>query len=257
MRGSELRYRGQLLKRFWMGWALRRANHVIAVSEGLRQLAIELGVDPQRATVIPNGTDAAIFHPRDRDRGRARYGIRPDECVILTAGDLAELKGHHRVIHSVKQLAAEGRPIRHFIAGGAGRSGRFAGVLRDQVEREGVRDRVRFLGGLPQTDLAELMSAVDVFCLASSTEGWPNVVNEALACGTPVVATDVGAVRQMITSAELGIVVAPMDDEALTNALRAAIDRHWNRQEIAARGRSRSWSHVADDVLRVTRSVVG
>ena len=257
MRGSELRYRSQPRKRYWMGWALRRANHVIAVSEGLRELAIELGVRAERTTVIANGIDATVFHPRDRDRGRARYGIRPDERVILTAGDLAELKGHHRVIYAVKQLAAEGRRVRHFIAGGAGRSGRFAGMLHDQVEREGLQERVRFLGGLPQADLAELMSAVDVFCLASSTEGWPNVVNEALACGTPVVATDVGAVRQMITSPELGIVVPPKDDNALIDALRGAIDGQWNREVIAARGGLRSWAHVADDVLRVCQSVVG
>src|ERR1051326_379332 len=66
MRGSELSYRGQPRKRYWMGWALRRANHVIAVSNGLRDLAIELGVPPERTTVIPNGINAAIFHPRDR-----------------------------------------------------------------------------------------------------------------------------------------------------------------------------------------------
>lgn len=256
MRGSELRYRGQKQKRYWMGWALRRANHVITVSEGLRELAIELGVAPSRATVIPNGINAEIFHPRDREPGRARYGIRPDEQVILTAGDLAELKGHHRVIHAVKVLAGEGRAVRHFIVGGIGRSGRFAGVLREQVEREGLHDRVRFVGGIPQEDLAELMSAVDVFCLASSTEGWPNVVNEALACGTPVVATDVGAVRQMITSTEFGIVVPARDDQALTDALRSALERTWDRKAIAQRGGSRSWAHVADDVVQVCRSVV-
>lgn len=257
MRGSELRYRGQKQKRYWMGWALRRAHHVITVSEGLRELAIELGADPSRATVIPNGINAEIFHPRDRERGRARYGIRPDEQVILTAGDLAELKGHHRVIHAVKLLAGEGRDVRHFIVGGIGRSGRFAGVLREQVEREGLHDRVRFVGGIPQDDLAELMSAVDVFCLASSTEGWPNVVNEALACGTPVVATDVGAVRQMITSPEFGIVVPARDDEALTDALRMALERAWDRKAIAERGGSRSWAHVADEVLAVCRTVLG
>jgi teichuronic acid biosynthesis glycosyltransferase TuaC len=257
MRGSELRYRNQPRKRYWMGWALRRANHVVAVSEGLRELAIELGVDPERATVIPNGINTEIFHPRDRERGRARYGIARDEHVILTAGDLAELKGHHRVIHAVSVLGGEGRAVRHFIVGGTGRSGRFAAVLRDQVDREGLHDRVRFLGGIPQDHLAELMSAVDVFCLASSTEGWPNVVNEALACGTPVVATDVGAVRQMITSPEYGIIVPPADAEALTNGLRAALDRAWDRNAIAVRGGSRSWAHVADEVLAVCRSVVG
>jgi teichuronic acid biosynthesis glycosyltransferase TuaC len=108
-----------------------------------------------------------------------------------------------------------------------------------------------------QAALAELMCAADVFCLASSTEGWPNVVNEALACGTPVVATDVGAVRQMIVSDRLGTVVPVHDGEALTEALRMALIGSWDHEAISARGRSRSWSRVADDVLTEMRAVMG
>src|SRR4029078_8503915 len=100
------------------------------------------------------------------------------------------------------------------------------------------------------------MSAADVFCLASSTEGWPNVVNEALACGTPVVATDVGAVRQMVVSDRYGSVVPVDDDAALTEALRVAGTREWGHDAISAWGRSRSWDRVPEEVLGELRAVM-
>jgi teichuronic acid biosynthesis glycosyltransferase TuaC len=257
IRGSELRYHRQRSKRFWMSWALRRADRVIAVSDGLRDLAIALGVDPRRVKTVPNGINADVFFRRDRLACRARHGIAADERIILSAGDLAELKGHHRVIAAVKRLSECGVRARLLIAGGVGRSGRYAEALWQQVSADGVRDRVTFLGEVTQEALAELMSAADVFCLASSTEGWPNVVNEALACGTPVVATDVGAVRQMIDSARFGFVVPVHDPEALAEALRAALTIGWDGDAISARGHSRSWNQVAEDVLEQMRAVLG
>jgi lipopolysaccharide exporter len=256
LRGSELRYHHQRLKHFWMSWALRRAARVIAVSEGLRELAIDLGVDPRRVKTVPNGINADIFFRRDRLECRSCHRIAPAERIILSAGDLAELKGHHRVIAAVKNLNDRGVRARLLIAGGVGRSGRYAETLRQQVSANGLGDQVAFLGEVTQETLAELMSAADVFCLASSTEGWPNVVNEALACGTPVVATDVGAVRQMIVSNSYGSVVPVHDGEALADALCAALTGQWDHAAISALGRSRSWNQVAEEVLEQMRAVV-
>jgi teichuronic acid biosynthesis glycosyltransferase TuaC len=257
MRGSELRYRGQRAKRHWMGWALRRADRVIAVSDGLRGLAIELGVNPHRATTIPNGIDADMFCRRDRAACRLNHGLAPDERIVLCAGDLAELKGHHRVIRAVTALNQAGVATRLLIAGGTGRSGRYAEALRREVQATAAGAWVRFVGEVRQPILAELMSAADVFCLASSTEGWPNVVHEALACGTPVVATDVGAVRQMVPSEQYGSVVPVDDVAALTAALSVALTREWDATAIAAHGASRSWRRVAGEVLEQAREAVG
>ena len=256
VRGSELRYYKQRWKRFWMSWALRRADRVIAVSENLRDLAIALGVDAQRVRTIPNGVDIPAFYRRDRLECRSRHGIAANERIILSAGDLAELKGHHRAISAVKTLSESGTPVKLLIAGGVGRSGRFAATLRAQVAADGLTDRVAFLGEVSQAALAELMTAADVFCLASSTEGWPNVVNEALACGTPVVATDVGAVRQMVVPDRNGYVVPVQDVDALVEGLRAALTRRWDHEAISARGRARSWTHVADEVLEQMQGVI-
>ena len=256
IRGSELRYRRQKWKRFWMSWALRRADRVIAVSENLRELAIELGADPQRVKTIPNGINDDVFFPRDRLRCRSTHRLAAAERIILSAGDLAELKGHHRVIAAVKALNDRGLRSRLLIAGGVGRSGRHAETLRRQVADLSLDDQVTWLGEVTQEALAELMSAADVFCLASRTEGWPNVVNEALACGTPVVATDVGAVRQMVTSDRCGYVVPVGDGEALATALLSALTRRWDHEAISALGRSRSWDDVAEEVLEEMRAVM-
>jgi lipopolysaccharide exporter len=256
LRGSEFRYQHQRLKRYWMSWALVRAARVIAVSEGLRDLAIAFGVDPRRVKTVPNGIDSNVFVRHDRLASRARRGIGPAERIILSAGDLAELKGHHRAIAAVGSLRERGVRARLLIAGGIGRSGRYAETLRQQVRTHGLGDCVTFVGEVTQQTLAELMSAADVFCLASSTEGWPNVVNEALACGTPVVATDVGAVRQMIVCERYGSVVPVDDGEALTEALRIALTRDWDHEAISAWGRSRSWAQAAEEVLDEMRGML-
>jgi teichuronic acid biosynthesis glycosyltransferase TuaC len=255
-RGSELRHRQFRLRRFWMAWAIRRAARVIAVSENLRQFAIEMGADPKRVKVIPNGVDGEVFFPHDRARCREKLGIRPEACVILSAGDLAEIKGHHRVIRALQQLREKGTYAELLIAGGVGRSGRYAEVLRREVESCGVGPQVRFLGEVRQTQLAELMSAADVFCLASSREGCPNVVTEALACGTPVVGTDVGAVRQLVPAREYGQVVALERPEELHSALQDALTRQRDRDAIAAWGGRRTWRQVAGEVAAEMRQVM-
>ena len=94
------------------------------------------------------------------------------------------------------------------------------------------------------------MSAGDLVCLASSREGWPNVVHEALACGTPVVAADVGAVPEMIPSEAFGIIVPPDDVSALEIGLKKALAQPWDRAEIARWGQARSWQQVAAEVLQ-------
>jgi glycosyltransferase involved in cell wall biosynthesis len=96
-----------------------------------------------------------------------------------------------------------------------------------------------------------MMTAADVFCLASSREGWPNVVNEALACATPVVTTDVGGAPDMVPGEEYGFVVPAGDGEALGAALRRALTKDWDRKAIAAWGGSRSWSNVAAETFEV------
>lgn len=250
MRGSEHLHGQYRLRRTLMRWALRRANRVIPVSEELRRFAITLGADPARVITIPNGIDTGIFHPRNREMCRTEFGIPPGTRLVVSVGNLSELKGHHRTIRAVGSLADRGCNVQLWIAGGRGRAGDYEPVLRREMADLKLEDRVRLVGHLDREAVAKLVSAADVFCLASEREGWPNVVHEALACGTPVVATRVGGVPEMIPSEQYGIVVPPGDQDALTAALEKALTRTWDREASAALGQARSWQQVATEVVR-------
>jgi len=257
LRGDEVRHATYRLRRYWMGWALRRACRVIAVSERLRQFAIGLGVAPERICTIPNGIDRRIYFPRDRVAMRSKHGIAPDKLMLLTVGHLIELKGHHRVIAALSKLRERGISAELWIVGSAGRAGRYEGTLRSLVRELGLVDYVHFVGSLAPEMVAEYMSSADVLCLASSREGWPNVVHEALGCGTPVVASDVGGVPDLIPSPNYGVVVPIGDQKALETALEEALHRHWNRPGIAAWAQSRSWEQVAAEVIRQAQQGIG
>jgi glycosyltransferase involved in cell wall biosynthesis len=258
LRGDETMHGQRRLRRYWMGWALRRADHVITVSDRLRQFAIGLGVSAARSTTIPNGIDTTIYYPRNRHEMRSKHNIPVDTKMLLTAGYLIQRKGHHRAIRALNVLRTQGMAVRLWIVGGPGREGLFEETLRHLVRELKMEDAVTFVGPVPSHVLAEYMSAADVFCLASTREGWPNVVHEALGCGTPVVATDVGGIPDLVPSEAHGFVVPIDDQDALEDGLRKAFSRGWDRDIISARAQARPWAKVATEVLtQMQRIVIG
>jgi glycosyltransferase involved in cell wall biosynthesis len=254
LRGNEPKHSRSRMERYWMSWALRHASRVFTVSGRLREFAIGLGAEPDRVRVIPNGVDARVFFARDRAACRALHGFAADEPLVLSAGALVERKGHHRIMQALAEMRPESRP-RLVVAGGSGPEGAFEGRLRGLASSLGLDHWVRFTGPVPEETLAELMSAADVFCLASSNEGWPNVVHEALACGAPVVATDVGAIPDMLPD-QYGLIAPVGDQAALQRCLSEALARTWDRRAIAAWGQARGWNQVAAEVLDQMRAII-
>jgi teichuronic acid biosynthesis glycosyltransferase TuaC len=246
-RGNEGKHSRSRLGRRFMAMAVRRASRIFAVSETLRRFAIELGADPVNVKTIPNGIDGSVFFPRDRTACRVKHRLTPDSRVILCAGALVERKGHHRIMEAVKLLASQGLTPQLLIAGGPGPEGAFETKLRRLASTLDLAPAVRFLGPVPAETLAELMSAADLFCLASTNEGWPNVVHEALACGAPVVATDVGAIPEMLAGGR-GLVVPVNEPLRLQQALVTALKTDWDRHAISTWARARSWEQVAAEV---------
>jgi teichuronic acid biosynthesis glycosyltransferase TuaC len=250
LRGNETMFAASPIRRRVLRWAMRRADHIIPVSDDLREFAIREGVAPSRATTIPNGIDPQHFYPK---KTHAAGGRR----ILLSAGELIEAKGHQLLIHAVKVLLERGHNVELAIAGGVARGGPpYEQQLKYLVRDLGLENRVRFLGWVNRESLPKLLSAADLFCLASFAEGWPNVVNEALACGTPVVASAVGGVGAMLASDCYGFAVPPRDLTALLDSLDRGLRCSWDRAVISAWGRSRTWATVASEVIDIQRSVV-
>ena len=244
------------LRGLMMSWALRRAERVITVSQRLAEFAESAGTARDKLRIIPNGIDGSVFYPRDRAASREKHGIEEKARVILSVGTLIERKGHVRVLQAMRTLAQAGTPCHLLIAGGSGREGDFENAIRRSIFEFGMESVVRLEGQVSPEHLAELMSAADVLALASGREGWPNVVHEAMACGLPVVATDVGAIPQMIPSAEYGLIVPVNDQMALQEALLRALQKRWDRRSISAWAHCRSWASVAQEVVAQMQQIV-
>jgi glycosyltransferase involved in cell wall biosynthesis len=250
LRGSETMFDGYRYRRASMKAALRRAAAVITVSDELRAFALARDADAERTRTIPNGVDADTFRLQNSVAMRQRHDLPLQRKLILAAGELIEAKGHHLIVEVLKGLRDQGMDAELLIAGATARGGpQFERALHERVQTYGLGNRVRFLGWVGPEQLSELFSAVDVFCLASYTEGWPNVVNEALACGTPVVATRVGGVAAMLRSSVYGTIVPQQNIPLLQEAVLQALNRNWDRAAISKWGSSRTWDTVAHEVV--------
>ena len=241
LRGTEVPHSRNPALRARVAAALARASRVFSVSDSLRQLAMQLGMSADKGRVIGNGIDLARFQPVSRAEARRRFGLPDNAKVLVSVGALVERKGFHRVIECLPELLREQPNLHYLIVGGANPEGDMLPELRSQVAAAGLADRVHFLGALPPDELKWPLSAANVFVLATRNEGWANVFLEAMACGLPVVATDVGGNREVVCRPELGMIVPFGDPAALTAALRDALSRAWPTQALLAYAAENAW----------------
>ena len=235
---------------------LRRALRVFSVSDSLRTLALDLGVEDGKAITVSNGVDLDTFQPIPRTDARRELGIPLSAPVLVSVGGLVEGKGFHRVIAALPPLRAALPELVYLIAGGPTPIGDWRPHLERQTRELGLEGVVRFLGPVPPERLKWVLSAADVFVLATAREGWANVFLEAMACGLPVVTTRVGGNAEAVRSGDLGILVPFGEQEALASALREALTRIWDRGAILAYARNNDWDRKVDRLVEELRTAV-
>ena len=229
---------------------LSGASALIAVSEALAESMRALGAAPRKIHVIPNGVDARKFRPVAREAALGRLGLGPGR-LLLSVGHLTANKGFDRLLRAFRLLLNLGGhdDVRVAIVGG----GTYRNDLERLVASLGLSDRVRLAGEVPHAELHLWYAAADLFCLFSLREGWPNVVLESMACGTPVLATPVGGVPEIVATSQVGA-LAEGSDETLARAIAQALLRPWDREAIARYAGAHTWERAAESVHEVLAS---
>jgi glycosyltransferase involved in cell wall biosynthesis len=224
-------------------WTLLHADSVIAVSGALKEIMVSLGVDPEKVHVIPNGVDAELFHLMERDEARRKLSLPPEVPLLVSVGALIRPKGHLTLIRAFGRIAPRHPELKLYVLGEGPLRSELESLIRDLK----LQDRVRLPGRKPNRELPQWFNAAEVSLLTSEREGWPNVLTESLACGTPVVATCVGGVPEILHSRELGIVVDQTVD-SVADGLERALLKKWDREAISKQTSARMWSTVAEEV---------
>lgn len=245
-RGNDLslvpRYR---LPRRMIQWAAARASGLVTVCAALKTALVELGVPAERVTVLRNGVDLATFRPLAKTAMREKLGFaRP---TLLSIGHLIERKANDIAIRALPLL-----PEFDLVLCGEGPE---RAALQALAAAEGVAERVRFLGRVPHERLAECYSAADILVLASSREGWANVLLEAMACGTPVVASNVWGTPEAVEQPAAGLLMPERTPASLAQTVRRLQAALPSREATRRYAEQYDWSATTQGQIELFRRV--
>ena len=242
LRGTEVPHSKSISKRPLLLMALKSAKKVFSVSTSLKNHVVKLGAQEEKITVVGNGVDIEKFYPVNGNELRNKLGIKETDKILITIGALVERKGFHRIIEIMPDLMRTSPELHYLVVGGAGVEGDWSEKLKSQVYDFQLQNNVHFLGAMLPAELKKVLSAADIFVLSTRNEGWANVILEAMACGLPVIATDVGGNSEVISNQDIGKVI-PFDEPiALKNAINEALEKKWNRQIIIQYAKDNSWT---------------
>jgi len=215
----------QQLPQRWIDWLLRRlASHIVFVAANNKRRFD--GIELPASTVIYNGVDLSLFHPAPRKAG--------GPVNIGFISNLVDRKRPDWLVRAAGKLAREGLNIKVLLAGNDFTGGAKAKELQELAQREGIAGRYNYIG--PRSDVPDVLRSLDILVLPSERdkEAFPRIVVEAMACGVPVVATEVAGVPEAVVTGETGSLVDPDDFDGFVDALRVLVEDAELRQRYGA-----------------------
>lgn len=227
--------------------AIRDAAALVAVSSALKQVLVDLGAPDEKVTVLRNGVETDLFRPLvDRNAARAALGLQGP--TLVSVGGLIERKGHHRTIEAMRQLPG----FELLIAGEGPERERLAALIAGF----GLGDRVRLLGPRPHKELPALYGAADASVLASSREGWANVLLESMACGTPVVAANIWGNPEVVRAPAAGLIYDQNTPDGIAAGVRTLFATLPDRAATRRYAEPFSWDETTAGQLALFRRVI-
>ena len=230
----------------------RRSDWIIAIDSLCLEQSQKHGA-AKKTTMIMNAVDTEKFHPDERSRNemRTRYNITEDQCIVLFVGRLEEIKRVGLAIESIRQLGSDNSAFRLFIAG----DGTLKERLEKQAEQLTAAGNVIFLGSIRHPELPAFYNMADILILPSEMEGVPMVILESLACGTPVIASRVGGIPDIIKEGVNGITLKEVTIEKLTQGVVALKNIRHDRTRVAQSVKHLSTTCFAQNLQAIFKKV--
>jgi len=226
--------------------AAQAAAGIIAVSQAIKDAIVDLGIDAGKVVVLRNGVDLQLFHPEGR--AEVREKLKLQGRVLLSVGHLIERKGHNFPIEALPSL-----PGFTLLIAGAGPERNHLEALAKKLN---VQDRVRFLGSISHHELQKVYAAADALILASSREGWPNVLLESMACGTPVVATPIWGNPEVVSSPAAGVLMKDRSAEAVVEGVERLFGNLPDRAATRRYAEAYSWDDTSQGQIQLFRDII-
>lgn len=222
------------------------AAGLLAVSDAMRRSMARMGIDPDKIRVHYTGVDLDTFELTDRAAAKAALDFSGP--VVLSVGALIPRKGHDLLVRALPQLP----DVTLLLAG----QGQYRRTLETLAQDLGVERRIGFLGSVPHHKLPRIFAAADVMALASASEGLANAWVESLACGTPIVISDVGGARELLDRPEAGRIV-DRDPDAIAAAIRAILDDPPSQAAVRQSALRFTWQANGDTLLAHLQGIAG
>ena len=242
------------LRKRIIDFLIKKVDYIITLSKELKDIVIDIGVQETKIKVIPNGVDIDRFKPLKRDECRRRLGLPLDKKILLSVGSLIITKGFHKIIEILPEISKRCE-LNFYIVGDTGPAGDFRKEIEDKIRELNLKN-VFLLGSKSNEELVCWYNACDVFCLATSAEGSPNVVMEALACGAPVVVSAVGGIPDIVKEEFLGFLIDPDSSTDLKDKLEMALSIDWDRKRIRKYMEKFTWDWCAKQVVEVYKKAL-
>lgn len=242
-----------------MAKTLKYSSKIICISRNLYGLAKSFGLDEEKLEYVPLGIDLSVYRPGDRDAAKDAAGLA-GKIVVLYVGHLTEGKGVRYLLEAVAGLERGLLPRVTVIIVGDGPD---RSALERLSHELGISGHVRFTGRLQPPEVREWYRIADIFVLPSLSEGRPTVINEAMACGCAIVATNISGIPEQVTDGYNGFLVSPRDSAALADRIACLAE---SEEKIARMGRNSrqklldegvTWERYAARVTEIYRQATG
>lgn len=245
------RFSKEMFSNYLTEFTLKNSDAIICQSKFLEKEINSIGIHNKKFFIIPMGVLTSEFKPENKDDHRKILNLPLNKKIILFVGHLVTRKGVEYLIRAIESVSKENKNVLCCIIG----KGPLEDDLKKLTSELKLNEYIKFLGQKNHSEVAQYMNACDILVLPSLNEGLPVVLCEALACGKPVVATDVAGTPELVDK-DVGYLVKPKDAVDLAKKIILALNKKWKKEKLLKKAKQFSVTNSAKKVLNVYKKLL-